>query len=394
MAELPKSVLQRLKQPRSQEHPDANLLAAFCEQSLTGREREGVLAHLATCADCREAVALAQGDMQQQPAVLMLPWYRRPQTFTWSAVAATLVVGAALVVNYRDRAVPESTRQLPARRVTPAVSAQQSADAAGAAREQLPKSNAKNEQLASRGEVQTEHRAKKTPDLAAKPQPGPEAKDLDAKRAGRLYADKIQTKGGALKDDGAGARRDEEAKLRTMSPAVAASAPQAPAASNMAVLAKEQPSAASTQTEQAQAAAPAAQKAVGGMVSAEVASSAQAVLKAQKSKVEAASRWTVSADGQLQRSSDSGRTWQTVTPLQGATFRAVAVIGSEVWAGGAAADLFHSSDGGQTWARQLLSGSTAAIVSLRFTDPQHGTAQCDDGATWVTTDGGQHWTKR
>jgi hypothetical protein len=41
------------------EHPDANLLAAFTENRLGGREREDLLAHLAGCADCRQIVALS-----------------------------------------------------------------------------------------------------------------------------------------------------------------------------------------------------------------------------------------------------------------------------------------------------------------------------------------------
>ena len=39
------------------EHPDANLLAAFVEKSLTEKERTQVLNHLAQCADCREVAA-------------------------------------------------------------------------------------------------------------------------------------------------------------------------------------------------------------------------------------------------------------------------------------------------------------------------------------------------
>ena len=61
MAELPKIVKSRLVQQRSAdhaEHPDANLLAAFAEQTLLERERASISAHLAQCADCRESLAL------------------------------------------------------------------------------------------------------------------------------------------------------------------------------------------------------------------------------------------------------------------------------------------------------------------------------------------------
>ncbi|MGH9509145.1 MAG: zf-HC2 domain-containing protein, partial [Terriglobales bacterium] len=67
MTELPKSELPTIVRERLQAlasgpvglHPDADLLTAFCERTLTETERQQVIAHLALCADCRDAVALA-----------------------------------------------------------------------------------------------------------------------------------------------------------------------------------------------------------------------------------------------------------------------------------------------------------------------------------------------
>src|ERR1700694_5792628 len=64
MSELPKIVYERLRarpehSPLAQQHPDADLLAAFSEQMLSASERESVLDHLALCEDCRDAIALA-----------------------------------------------------------------------------------------------------------------------------------------------------------------------------------------------------------------------------------------------------------------------------------------------------------------------------------------------
>src|SRR5271154_5626496 len=61
MQNVPKFVLQRLQQtpPAAESHPDADLLTAFAEQSLAGRERHLVIEHLAYCDDCREVVTLA-----------------------------------------------------------------------------------------------------------------------------------------------------------------------------------------------------------------------------------------------------------------------------------------------------------------------------------------------
>lgn len=69
------------------EHPDANLLAAFTEGRLLGREREDVLAHLAACAECREIVALAAAP---EPRHISQAW----RWMAAAAAAALIVIGA------------------------------------------------------------------------------------------------------------------------------------------------------------------------------------------------------------------------------------------------------------------------------------------------------------
>src|SRR5271169_6188446 len=70
MTEVPKIVYDRLRATRSDRvlpgadfpgptHPDADLLTAFTEQTLSATERDGVLEHLALCGDCCEVIALA-----------------------------------------------------------------------------------------------------------------------------------------------------------------------------------------------------------------------------------------------------------------------------------------------------------------------------------------------
>ena len=70
MSELPKFVVNHLRnaQPIG-EHPDADVLAAFAEQSLSERERTSVLLHLSTCPDCREMTALV---MDREPAEVLV----------------------------------------------------------------------------------------------------------------------------------------------------------------------------------------------------------------------------------------------------------------------------------------------------------------------------------
>jgi putative zinc finger protein len=142
-----------------------------------------------------------------------------------------------------------------------------------------------------------------------------------------------------------------------------------------------------------------------------------------------APRWAISATGGLQRSFDEGKTWQDVNvnaqsavanslqlettddrtlrkeaakekkglvrTLAHPIFRAVASIGSEVWAGGMGGALYHSVDGGMHWMH--VSPSTAGIsltgdiIRLEFPDSQHGKIITSTPEVWTTADGGQSW---
>ena len=125
MAELPRVVWHRLRRtsiaagppggvgasaggPKSPEHPDANLLSAFIEQSLTKQERELVVNHLAGCEVCREQVVMALPAQADKPAVFdsLSPGRRAAWRFwrvvRWSALGATLGLIGVIVVLHRS----------------------------------------------------------------------------------------------------------------------------------------------------------------------------------------------------------------------------------------------------------------------------------------------------
>ncbi|MGD1079390.1 MAG: YCF48-related protein [Candidatus Sulfotelmatobacter sp.] len=143
-------------------------------------------------------------------------------------------------------------------------------------------------------------------------------------------------------------------------------------------------------------------------------------------------RWTINSAGGLQRSFDQGATWQLVdvnanpayfmdaTSLRivGKTsrakskdasqalkrddaspiFRAVAANGTDVWAGGSGGILYHSPDAGDQWTRVVPASAgtslTGDIVSLEFSDMQHGKVATSTAEIWITSDDGQTWQKQ
>lgn len=119
MQDVPKIVVKRLQSPAAETHPDADLLTAFAEKSLSGRERESVLQHLARCGDCREIVTLALPASEEaeiaKSGSTARRWFSLP-VLRWGVVIAGIVfVTLVGVLQYRQRHQEKISASLMAR---------------------------------------------------------------------------------------------------------------------------------------------------------------------------------------------------------------------------------------------------------------------------------------
>jgi hypothetical protein len=105
MQNVPNIVRERLKVAApAVNHPDADVLAAFSEQSLSELDRATVLEHLSRCADCREVVSLSLPPSEVSETVFVpsrAGWLAWP-ALRWGFVSAGILLVATLgVLQYR-----------------------------------------------------------------------------------------------------------------------------------------------------------------------------------------------------------------------------------------------------------------------------------------------------
>ena len=473
MQNVPKIVRARLRRPaasKAEPHPDADLLTAFAEQSLAARERDHVLEHLARCGDCREvvalalpateAVALAGSDSTARRGWLSWPVLR------WGIVAAgILAVTSVGILQYRQRRQEKTL-------VATSLMSQATADTAAQSSASPPHATA-SQAVAPQTEMgeQTE--------MARKAQSRAQSalvvnKPASSAGPGAIFAQphprSNSTRGTGRASAGgfsgnAAPRRDLSLAPVAQNPAATAKQNSTPAATTTVEVsgeaaqittqttAQNQIQGQLVQDEQAeppQASADYVGKAKSALAQASPANVASApLLRTAPTLMKdlAAARWTISANGTLQRSVDGGKTWLDVdvamddsmsanlvlraqtgttvqtqaelttrakteaksnaksaaaepTPTPRTIFRAVSVSSNaaEVWAGGSGGALYHTLDGGNRWARVVPSDAgtllTADIIGIQFPDPRNGIVTTSNAEVWTTLDAGQTWHKQ
>lgn len=366
MAELPKIVSQRLQAAeRARVHPDSDLITAFVEKSLGNRERVQVIEHLSQCADCREIVSVSAVQPETAEAVSAIRestgWFSWPVLRWGAAVACVIVVGAAVTLRHQQessRIAAMPTEGKPAAQI-PALN---NAFAKSAASLQLPEGEPKTAAGATQRNQPTQAVANR---LATQ-----HALAAGASVPSALSGNYAAAAPGPVEMADAGTA----SPMAEMVPGRA----KAPLAESH-----------DAYTEKATGGALLKKRNMAGAASV----SGDALIPENLTP-----RWTLSSDGTLQRSVDSGGTWQTIRVSNKTTFRALAANGLDIWVGGAAGALFHSSDAGQHWTqvRPASNGEALAddIIGVEFTDLLHGKVTTSGAETWVTADAGETWQKR
>ena len=366
MPELPKIVVQRLQTAaKDQIHPDPDLITAFVENTLPQADRNKVLDHLAHCGDCREVVSFSLPEPAAMPASvrparsLWLAW----PGLRWGALAACVVIVAAAVILRRESgSKPETTEMATVERKTAAPASPEPSHMEAADQLEAPRSARRRDALSAPAP------AKKAPVRRTS-----EDKERSTQVAGELPAPAAQTSTADV-STAAEAAPPPTSSMDELVPGRAKDVPSESRAANLA---------AGTSAR---------------MIAKSKMSAAVSMNKTAYPSTTLVPRWTLTSNGTLQRSLDSGTTWDTIEMPGQSTLRALAANGLDIWVGGSNGALYHSSDAGQHWTQvhpiangELLSGD---IIGVEFTDLQHGTLTTSAKETWITADAGQTWQKK
>ena len=417
MTEVPKIVYDRLRAALpEQAHPDADLLAAFAEQALSATERDGVLEHLALCGDCREVVALAL------PAADMVPPQTAPQTadedrvrtdvrtavsragapalhklsfawptLRWAALAAGVVVAAAVLLVHPgklNQATLPSVNPQVATTAPPASGPQTASSSVASSVPSSPIASSPTDQSAVMAKTD-EAQPKSELRLSKKLKAGQVVTPSPHAESGILLADNKKDSGQADKlsaAPSASARAfDYDAPTRQKATetvevsGAAAAVTTEPSAENVLLarndaprndapaIEKAKPAPQQKEVDEEQKTPAAAVPGPARLQARNVMSAAKLASPASQSLAPHVT-WAITA-GVLQRSLDSGQSWQDALHADHPLL-CYASHDEDVWTGGQAGTLFHSANSGVTWvqvqpsikARQLGSDITRIEV--------------------------------
>ncbi len=432
MTEVPKIVHDRLRASGPQgsasarAHPDADVLTAFAEQALSASERDSVLDHLARCGDCREVLALAlpPADIVAAPIAAAgkatvsragapaphklnfawpdLAW----PTLRWAALAAGVAVAAAVLLVHPGQlnqvALPSANRTA----VAPsgpqiATSPAASSPVATPSTDQLAVL-AKTEEPQPKPELRASKKLK-TGQAAMPPHPAEYGMLLAGNKKDSSQADKapagLPAGAGTLNYDAAasrGANETVEVSGATVAVETESSSLKAMAQNEMQVV-KAKPAPAGSEGNRLQKAEAPSAPGTAMLQTRNVISMSGAKLTPPASPALAHNAtWAITA-GILQRSLDSGQSWQEALRADHPLL-CYASHDQDVWAGGQAGTLFHSSDSGVTWLQVQPSIKalplTSDITHIDVRGPAEVVLSTSHHEIWSSEDSGKTWEKK
>jgi hypothetical protein len=438
MAELPKIAIERLRAQQSGaaagSHPDANSLSGFVEGGLSEPERAQMLAHLGSCAECREVVSLSLPEEESGAAVIparegVRSW--GAGRWQWGAVATGVVIvaSAVLLLNPKHTSRQDTVSQVrPDERIVasapppPPVLQDAARARGGVAKPEAPESKKSPRSLAfTRSPVvpsAAEPSARRTdadyysanaaPPSAAAKSLADESKREANSAHGNVNAsskDKTQsTNGGVLGSvlESANAHGSESG-VGGGTLKVSPSAPQ--------IASSQQPASKATEQNVQAAPAPIAPPAVADSVNEkDKKSTDQAVIQSvgvtgaatyatSNSSITVPAGmnrlWRITPQGKLLTSSGRKDGWRQVDLGDDPKIvRLVYAHDPDIWFAGTNGRLYHSSDGGKGWSSVKGAWSTETeIVNMTFRDAQHGELFTLESERWITSDGGKSWQR-
>ncbi|HXW91833.1 MAG TPA: zf-HC2 domain-containing protein [Terriglobales bacterium] len=361
MAKLPTSIVERLRATEKlSDHLDPDLISAWVENSLSRADRARVFEHLAYCGRCRDVSALSLPDPAEvavSPATVSA-WLGWP-ILRWGAMAAcVLVVGAAITLRHRSASGPRQ----PAGPEIVALEPQPSAASP----------------ISSPARTVTEKRDETRKSVPGKQEPG----------SPRAFAEKSAAPSGQSL---AGSQAAEEQTVESAHGMAVTSFPGPSTGLDEGVPGRaknaRQVSGNATLAKAVDGRAPQAAGAIPSPADFEAGTAQKPV-----------PRWTLASDGTLERSFDSGNTWETVPAPSHARFYVLSAHTMDIWLGGSAGALYHSFDAGEHWVQvqPVVNGQplTEDVIEMEFTDPEHGVVTTPTNQKWVTEDAGQIWKRK